>query len=56
VLTFSNKTCSYELIDFYFSGLFSTFRKSPELLLDRSSGLADVESVLSQLPGDSRHI
>jgi hypothetical protein len=25
-------------------------------LLDRSSGLVDFESVLSQLPGDSEHI
>jgi hypothetical protein len=25
-------------------------------LLDRSSGLVDFKSVLSQLPGDSRHI
>jgi hypothetical protein len=36
--------------------LFSIFCKSPELLLDRSSGLVDFESVLSQLPRDSRHI
>jgi hypothetical protein len=32
------------------------FHKSPELLLDRSSGLVDFESMLSQLPRDSRHI
>jgi hypothetical protein len=36
--------------------LLSIFRKSPELLLDRSSGLVDFKSVLSQLPEDSRHI
>jgi hypothetical protein len=36
--------------------LFSIFCKSLELLLDRSSGLVDFESVLSQLPGDSRHV
>jgi hypothetical protein len=36
--------------------MFSIFCKSPELLLDRSSGLVDFESVLSQLPGDSEHI
>jgi hypothetical protein len=36
--------------------LFSIFHKSPELLLDRSSGLVNFKSVLSQLPGDSRHI
>jgi hypothetical protein len=36
--------------------LFFIFRKSPELLLDRSSSLVDFKSVLSQLPGDSRHI
>jgi hypothetical protein len=36
--------------------LFSIFCKSPELLLDRSCGLVDFKSVLSQLPGDSRHI
>jgi hypothetical protein len=36
--------------------LFSIFCKSPELLLDRSSGLVDFKSVLSQLPGDSKHI
>jgi hypothetical protein len=36
--------------------LFSIFCKSSELLLDRSSGLADFESVLSQLPRDSRHV
>jgi hypothetical protein len=36
--------------------LFSIFRKSLELLLDRSSGLVDFKFVLSQLPGDSRRI
>jgi hypothetical protein len=36
--------------------LFSIFCKSPELLLDRSNSLVDFESVLSQLPRDSRHI
>jgi hypothetical protein len=36
--------------------LFSIFCKSPELLLDRSSGLVDFKSVLGQLPGDSKHI
>jgi hypothetical protein len=36
--------------------LFSIFCKSPELLLDRSSGLVDFKSVLSQLPRDSRHV
>jgi hypothetical protein len=56
VLTFSNKTCSKELTDFYFYSLFSIFCKSPELLLDRSCGLANFEYVLSQLPGDSRHV
>jgi hypothetical protein len=36
--------------------LFSIFCKSPELLLDRSCGLVDFKSVLSQLPGDPGHI
>jgi hypothetical protein len=36
--------------------LFSIFCKSLELLLDRSSGLVDFESVLSQLPRDSGHV
>jgi hypothetical protein len=36
--------------------LFSIFRKSPEILLDRSSGLVDFKSVLSQLPGVTRHV
>jgi hypothetical protein len=36
--------------------LFSIFRKSPELLLHRLSGLVDFKSVLSQLPGDTGHV
>jgi hypothetical protein len=36
--------------------LFSIFCKSLELLLDRSCSLVSFKSVLSQLPGDSRHI
>jgi hypothetical protein len=36
--------------------LFSIFRKSPELLLDRSSVLVNFKSVLSQLPGDTRNV
>jgi hypothetical protein len=36
--------------------LFSIFCKSPELLLDRSSGLVDFESMLSQPPRDSGHV
>jgi hypothetical protein len=36
--------------------LFSIFCKSLELLLDRSCGLVDFKSVLSQLPGDSGHV
>jgi hypothetical protein len=36
--------------------LLSIFCKSPELLLDRSCGLIDFKFVLSQLPGDTRHI
>jgi hypothetical protein len=35
---------------------FFIFCKSPELLLDRPSDLVDFESVLSQLPRDSRHV
>jgi hypothetical protein len=44
------------LTDFYFYSLLSIFCKSPQLLLDRSRGLANFESVLSQLPRNSRHI
>jgi hypothetical protein len=36
--------------------LFSIFCKSPELLLDRSCVIVDFKSVLSQLPGDTRHV
>jgi hypothetical protein len=36
--------------------LFSIFCKSLELLLDRSCGFVDFKCVLSQLPGDNRHI
>jgi hypothetical protein len=36
--------------------LFSIFCKSSELLLDRSCSLVDFECVLSQSPGDTRHI
>jgi hypothetical protein len=36
--------------------LFSIFCKSLELLLDRSFGLVDFKFVLSQLPGDTRHV
>jgi hypothetical protein len=36
--------------------LLSIIRKSPELFLDRSCGLANFESVLRRLPWDSRHI
>jgi hypothetical protein len=36
--------------------LLSIFRKSPELLLDRSCSLVDFKRVLSQLPRDSSHV
>jgi hypothetical protein len=36
--------------------LFSIFCKSPELLLDRLCDLVDFKFVLSQLPGDTRHV
>jgi hypothetical protein len=42
--------------NFYLYSLFSIFYKSPELLLDRSCSLVDFKCVLSQLPGDTRHI
>jgi hypothetical protein len=56
VFTFSDKSCSQEVTDFYFYGLLSIFCKSPELLLDRSCSLVYFECVLSQLPGDTGHV
>jgi hypothetical protein len=55
-LTFSDKNLQLRAYRLLLYSLFSIFCKSPELLLDRSCGLVDFKFVLSQLPGDTRHI
>jgi hypothetical protein len=56
MFTFSDKSSSKELTDFYFYGLLSIFRKSPKFLLDRSCCLAYFKGVLNQLPRDTEHV